>query len=43
MVSVHYFRQHNQSQIGMGFGVDETVKQEALPIDQLSKYESGWY
>jgi hypothetical protein len=32
MVSVKNFRQHNQFQIGMGFGFDETMKQKAQQI-----------
>jgi hypothetical protein len=36
MVSVQNFRQHNQSQSGMGFGFDETVKQEAQQMGQHS-------
>jgi hypothetical protein len=33
MVSIQNIRQHNKFQIGIGFGVDETVKLKALPID----------
>jgi hypothetical protein len=44
MVSVQNFRQHKQSQSGMGFGFDETLKQIALPIgDKWSQTYKCWY
>jgi hypothetical protein len=41
MVSVQNFRQHNESQSGIGFGFDETRKQKVKPTSQQSKYEKG--
>jgi hypothetical protein len=37
MVSVQKIWQHNQSQTGISFGFEETMKQKARPIGKLYK------
>jgi len=39
MVSVQNFWHHNQFQIGIGFGFDETLKQKANPTGWLTMHE----
>jgi len=39
MVSAENFRQHNQFQIGIGFGFKETMKRKAPSTDGLMRHE----